>query len=500
MKEKILLIILLFATHLFSQNVIVVVIDGARYTETFGGPGTYIPHLYNDLKPSGYLYTNFRIDYPSGRTETCPGHAAIETGTWQPIANNGSERPTNPTVFEYLRKENGNQQADCYVVTGKDKLDILTYSDFSDYGSPYAGTWVGDNDKDDAQTYLKVISVMQNYSPKILVINFAEVDVAGHIGSENIYHNALLNADNLVYQLYQTIEAGTYGYTLENTTLFITNDHGRHTDNFSGHGDGCEGCTHIMLLALGRNVTEGVENPYLHYQIDIAPTIGDLLGFSTPQAIGTSLYDDISSLPVQLTSFSASVLEIGVKLSWRTETEVDNYGFEIERKNPPLNPLPGGELKGWVKIGFVEGHGNSNSPKDYSYVDNNITGGNYSYRLKQIDTDGSFEYSKIIEVQFGLPQKYELSQNYPNPFNPVTTIQFSIPQSGNVKLSVYNLLGEQVAVLVNEFKDAGVHTINFSAAYGSASGGTAFRLESGVYIYKLEVNGLVHSRKMMLVK
>jgi hypothetical protein len=487
-KEKILLIIILFATYLFSQNVIVVVIDGARYTETFGGPGTYIPHLYNDLKPSGYLYTNFRIDYPSGRTETCPGHAAIETGTWQPIANNGSERPTNPTVFEYLRKENGNQQADCYAVTGKDKLDILTYSDFSDYGSPYGGTWVGDNDKDDAQTYLKVISVMQNYSPKILVINFAEVDAAGHIGSENIYHNALLNADNLVYQLYQTIEAGTYGYTLENTTLFITNDHGRHTDNFSGHGDGCEGCTHIMLLALGRNVTEGVENPYLHYQIDIAPTIGDLLGFSTPQAIGTSLYDDISSLPVQLTSFSASVLEIGVKLSWRTETEVDNYGFEVERAQ--INSNFEIQNSNFEKIGLVEGHGNSNSPKDYSYVDNKVTGGNYSYRLKQIDTDGSFEYSKIIEVQFGLPQKYELSQNYPNPFNPVTTIQFSLPQSGNVKLSVYNLLGEQVIDLVDEFKESGVHATNFNAS----------ELNSGLYIYKLETNGFVQSKKMILIK
>jgi hypothetical protein len=138
----------------------------------------------------------------------------------------------------------------------------------------------------------------------------------------------------------------------------------------------------------------------------------------------------------------------------------------------------------------VEGHGNSNSPKDYSYFDNNLTGGNYSYRLNQIDTDGSFEYSKIIEVQFGLPQKYELSQNYPNPFNPVTTIQFSLPQSGNVKLSVYNLLGEQVIDLVDEFKESGVHATNFNAS----------ELNSGLYIYKLETNGFVQSKKMILIK
>ncbi len=95
--------------------------------------GIYIPHLYNDLRPSGYLYTNFRIA-DAGITSTNPGHASILTGTWQTIANDGSQRPTYPTMFEYIRKEDGNPQADCYAVTGKDKLDILTYSAFSGYG------------------------------------------------------------------------------------------------------------------------------------------------------------------------------------------------------------------------------------------------------------------------------------------------------------------------------------------------------------------------------
>jgi len=498
MKEKIILVILLFAAHLYSQNVIVVVIDGARYTETFGGTGTYIPHLYNDLKPSGYLYTNFRIDYPSGPTKTCPGHAAIETGTWQPISNDGSDRPTDPTVFEYIREENGNPQSDCYAVTGKDKLDILTYSDFSGYGSSYGGTWMGDNNKDDALTYSKVISVMQNYSPKILVINFAEVDAAGHSGNENSYHNALLNADNLVYQLWQTIQDGTYGYSPENTTLFITNDHGRHTTDFSGHGDGCEGCTHIMLLAIGRNVTPGVVNSDLHYQIDLAPTIGDLLGFSTPQAVGTSLYNDINPLPVELSSFSAFVLDNGVKLSWRTETEMNNYGFEIQRAQ--INSRSEIRNSKFEKLGFVKGNGNSNSPKEYSFVDNNATEGKYAYRLKQIDTDDKFEYSKVIKVKIGSPVKFGLNQNYPHPFNPVTKIGYFLPQPGNVKLSIYNLLGEKVTKLVNGVKESGVHTINFSAVGGSASGGTAFRLESGVYIYKIEANGFIQSKKMTLIK
>jgi hypothetical protein len=148
----------------------------------------------------------------------------------------------------------------------------------------------------------------------------------------------------------------------------------------------------------------------------------------------------------------------------------------------------------------VKGYGNSISPKDYSFIDNDVISGKYSYRLKQIDNNGNFEYSKIIEVDLGSPGKFELSQNYPNPFNPVTTIKYTLPESGNVKLNVYNLLGEQVAELVDEFKEAGVHTINFSALGGSASGGNAYGLQSGVYIYKLESNGFVQSKKMTLLK
>ncbi len=188
-----------------------------------------------------------------------------------------------------------------------------------------------------------------------------------------------------------------------------------------------------------------------------------------------------SPLPVELNSFSASISENSIKLSWRTETEVANYGFEVQRSV---------ETNNWNKIGFVEGAGNSNSPKDYSFVDNNITAGKYSYRLKQIDNDGKFSFSKTVEVNFGEPGEYTLSQNYPNPFNPVTTIKFSIPLSGNVKLTVYNILGEKIAELINGYKDAGVHTINFNAT----------QFNSGLYLYKLESNGFIQTRKMLLIK
>ena len=204
--------------------------------------------------------------------------------------------------------------------------------------------------------------------------------------------------------------------------------------------------------------------------------------------IGTpgNLNSNQISLPVELSSFSAVILDKDVMLNWRTETEVNNYGFEVER----LQNYNIEKLQDWKTLGFVEGSGNSNSPKQYSFVDENVLAGKYQYRLKQIDTDGHFEFSKTIEVNFGSPTKIELSQNYPNPFNPSTTISFTLPQSGNVKLTVYNIIGQQVAELVNGYKEAGIHTINFSAS----------DFNSGVYFYRLETESLSELKKMILVK
>ena len=118
----------------------------------------------------------------------------------------------------------------------------------------------------------------------------------------------------------------------------------------------------------------------------------------------------------------------------------------------------------WIKIGFVNGNGNSNSPKNYFFVDDKVNSGKYSYRLKQIDNDGQFEYSKTIEVDLGTPDKFELSQNYPNPFNPTTKINWQFPVSSWQTLKVYNLLGKEVVTLVNENREAGTYEIDFNAS------------------------------------
>ncbi|GAB6283000.1 MAG: hypothetical protein STSR0008_17540 [Ignavibacterium sp.] len=201
-------------------------------------------------------------------------------------------------------------------------------------------------------------------------------------------------------------------------------------------------------------------------------------------------------LPVELTTFLANVLTNGVELKWQTATEVNNYGFEVLRSAQ--------NDENWVSLGFVNGNGNSNSPKDYSFVDEDIknqVNGKYYYRLKQIDTDGSYEYSETIEINWtngitdvtdenNLPKEYSLSQNYPNPFNPTTTLSFAISQQSFVSLKVYDVLGKEVATLVNEEKPAGTYKVTFDAG----------KLSSGVYFYKLQTGNFVETKKMILLR
>lgn len=287
MKTKILLLFFFLSSLVIGQNAIIVVIDGARYSETFGSDGKYIPHMYNDLAPLGTVFTNFRIA-DEGITSTNPGQASILTGTWQIIENDGSEHPNKPTIYEYFRKELSAKATDCFIIAGKKKIGALSYSTFAGYGSDF-GASTNCFDADDDQVYDSLVSTMDTYHPKLILVNFPTTDSNGHSGVWNDYVSALINADRLVYKLWQKIQNDPYYKS--STTVFITNDHGRHTNDFKNHGCDCDGCEHIMLLSLGKDIPMGAKNHELHHQIDIAGTIGKLLGFSTPFTKGIDLFN-----------------------------------------------------------------------------------------------------------------------------------------------------------------------------------------------------------------
>ncbi len=185
-------------------------------------------------------------------------------------------------------------------------------------------------------------------------------------------------------------------------------------------------------------------------------------------------------IPVELTSFTATADYGVVELRWFTATETNNQGFEVQRSN-------GGEF--WT-IGFVDGHGTTTEVQAYNYTDRTVSVGSYSYRLKQVDYDGTYEYSNVVEVTVPAPAVYALEQNYPNPFNPSTTIKYSIAKDGFVKLVIYNMLGEEVTALVNGVQKAGRYEINFDAS----------GLSSGIYIYKIESADFTSAKKLMLMK
>jgi hypothetical protein len=185
-------------------------------------------------------------------------------------------------------------------------------------------------------------------------------------------------------------------------------------------------------------------------------------------------------VPVELASFSALADKNDVVLSWYTATETNNQGFEIQRKTD-------GEYQ---KIGFVQGKGTTTEIQNYVYRDEELLSGSYTYRLKQMDFDGSFAYSDEVQVEISQPDVFYLGQNYPNPFNPTTNIQYSIPQDGMVSLKVYDLLGKEVATLVNEPQQAGTFDVSFDGS----------NLASGVYYYMLTSGDLKATKKLMLTK
>ncbi|HCY77083.1 MAG TPA: hypothetical protein DHV28_14265 [Ignavibacteriales bacterium] len=186
-------------------------------------------------------------------------------------------------------------------------------------------------------------------------------------------------------------------------------------------------------------------------------------------------------VPVELTAFNASVNKNEVVLDWSTATELNNLGFEIQRKSINSN---------YETLGFVNGKGTTTEFSNYSFTDKNVDAGTYTYRLMQKDFDGTFSYSQEVEVRVNVPLEYSLDQNYPNPFNPTTTIRYAIPEDNFVSIKLYDILGNEVITLVNEQKQAGRYEMLFNAS----------NIASGVYYYQISSGNFTQTRKLMLMK
>ena len=229
------------------------------------------------------------------------------------------------------------------------------------------------------------------------------------------------------------------------------------------------------------------DNKYLmYYDYGVGPNSA---------GIGMAMADYV--IPVELISFTATSNGNEVILSWSTATELNNHGFEIQRKFCSNS---------FVTIGSITGHGTTTSPNQYSFVDKILDAGKYFYRLKQLDFNGTFEYSNVIEIDVRSIDEFTLKQNYPNPFNPTTKISWQSPVSSWQTLKVFDILGNEIATLVDEYKPAGIYEIEFSNAethHGvslpsgvSSRGGYA----SGVYFYRIQAGNFIETKKMIFLR
>ncbi|MES2590100.1 MAG: sulfatase [Bacteroidota bacterium] len=278
-----------------TKYLVVFVIDGPRFTETFGDTSySLIPRMGKELKKEGVLFTNFMNN---GVTHTCPGHTAITTGVYQSITNDGKELPKQPSFLQYYLKTTGTDKSDCWVISSKGKLQVLANTKnkkWRDTFQPSAWCGLNGNGKDyvgDPETWKKIEEVFKCGAPKLTLINLLEVDVNGHQNEWEGYKKGIQNCDEYVYKFWNMIQANPK--MKDQTALLVTNDHGRHLDGhkngFVNHGDKCMGCRHISLLAMGPDFKKNVVIDKGGELIDISKTISEMFHFDMPTTKGRVL-------------------------------------------------------------------------------------------------------------------------------------------------------------------------------------------------------------------
>lgn len=276
-------------------KVVIVVVDGWRYEDTYGDSSHQnIPHLWNDLRPLGTWHSRI---YNFGVTYTAPGHAAILGGAWQPIPNDGTGRPTRPTLFEYFRQQTGAPASDTALihVGGPDgKAGKWAHSTAKGYGEAVGAMQHYLEDAsgfEDAPVYDLALNVFKQHHPRLVLIAFPAVDEWAHTGNFEAYLQSIRTVDDLIWRLWNALQADPF-YAGQ-TTLFVTNDHGRRLDDFTTHGGTTLSEQHVTLLTLGPRTPAGVKITTRRTLRDIAPTAGRLMGFSTPLAEGSVMWEAV---------------------------------------------------------------------------------------------------------------------------------------------------------------------------------------------------------------
>ena len=267
------------------EKVIIIVMDGARYSETFGDTSKKNIPMLAQMAHEGVVYSNF---YNNGPTYTTAGHTAITTGIYQEINNAGNESPLLPSIFHYLNFKFHPKLSETWIICSKDKLAVLGTCQHPTWMKAYGPSvncginGLGSGYRADSSTCSIVLNVLAGFHPKLILVNFMEPDYSGHSGKWDAYVKGISSTDSLIYQIWQFIQKDTC--YKNKTTLIVTNDHGRHLDGvgggFASHGDTCAGCRHIMLFASGPDIKKGAVIDTAHGLIDIPVTAAKILGFS----------------------------------------------------------------------------------------------------------------------------------------------------------------------------------------------------------------------------
>jgi hypothetical protein len=453
-----------------------------------------IAYLITDEPGFVYVYDLNTSAYLTPLNNPWTSAEVFSAGTW--IYEAGGSGYGLPEILYYLFDEAGGTQTTNYAVPGRgfpiaDVLGGLTMGPTGQFGSAVIGSggssstdYVNTGWNTDIGTSSWTISLWLNNVPATTTLAYYFGDNTA--GSFRAFIGGVAGSGNIILRATGMTDVLVSGIVPGPTVIHIVYD--ASIPDVKTYKDGI---LHTTVPQAALNINGTAPFKVAGYSTSAGLNAGTLMDefrfYSRAlDAAEVAATWNISVVPVELTSFTASVIGSDVKLLWETASELNNSGFSIERKYSNIE---------FIEVGFVPGFGTTSEPKSYSFSDNNLRSGVYTYRLKQIDFDGTFTYSDEVEIEVIAPVSFSLDQNYPNPFNPSTRISFSLAVDSKVSLKIFDILGQEVASLVNQYLTQGVHTYNFNAS----------GINSGVYFYKIEATGVngnefTDVKKMILVK